>query len=171
MKTSLPWVYCAGKIEKNGWRHDLVPDLRGAQHGVPIRQATFTYCGPYFVSCDHGCAHMNGKHAMATPLCIGRDEFQGHAEPEEVPRLCQQWLQRANLVFAWINRGDCHGTLIELGWAQTLGIPSYVGFANERLRKEMWFLTNCPKTFSRVHTNPRTAFEQAILLAATWQNK
>lgn len=79
-------IYLAGKIKKNGWRHDLVPGLRDA-YGIdqwtgywrggrdnptampeswPELQMPngLLYVGPFFVSDDHGCFHSDGRHGL-----------------------------------------------------------------------------------------------------------
>lgn len=82
-------LYLAGKIAKNDWRHEIVADLRvafaddfygtcghelGAVVADPayrwpvLRRAIFnhhSYTGPFFISCDHGCAHGDNLHGVA----------------------------------------------------------------------------------------------------------
>lgn len=77
-------IYLAGKIEKNCWRHTLVPSLRN--HGPDysddsesmgpwgvVYNAIFGrhhYVGPFFVGCDHGCFHGPDQHGVGAS---GRD--------------------------------------------------------------------------------------------------
>ena len=72
-------IYLAGKITKNGWRKEIVPQLRSAW-GAPCLDAAdwrdidplefylggvhFHYVGPYFVGCDHGCFHGPNSHGI-----------------------------------------------------------------------------------------------------------
>ncbi len=88
------WVYLAGKIAKNDWRHDLFPSLRDAilesdvadehyrnNQGRKSHEYISTvitpgilnclperdgllYGGPYFVGCDHGCYHGDSTHGQ-----------------------------------------------------------------------------------------------------------
>jgi hypothetical protein len=76
-----PTVYLAGKIGRNDWRHELVPELRGTVNGdcldpepvlfdptLRIDCGDFVYVGPFFVSCDHGCFHGPASHgAVGAP--------------------------------------------------------------------------------------------------------
>ena len=153
-------VYFAGKVGKGDWRHALVPDLRDSMGaiGTPIRCDQFVYCGPFFIACDHGCAHGPGTHGVG-PNCIGE------TSPPRwlVPSLCFRWLRRADLVFAWIDDPTCYGTLTEIGWAHALGKPVYVGFATEELAREMWFAASGPRTGSAIHATAKAALRYALL--------
>lgn len=82
-------IYLAGKIAKNDWRHTIVNGLRKAvdffdDDGVrlnqpwytwpPLPKAIFdyhTYTGPFFISCDHGCAHGPNEHGVAAAAASG----------------------------------------------------------------------------------------------------
>ena len=41
-------------------------------------------------------------------------------------------------MFAYINEGDCFGTLIEIGWAQALNKYYVVGLGPDAAYDEMW---------------------------------
>lgn len=156
-----PRVYLAGKIARNDWRHELVPGLDGAYLGQPIDCGQFIFCGPYFASCGHGCAHGAETHGLAD-RCGTRQT----APPRwSVPSLCCYWLHQADLVFAWIDDPTCFGTLTELGWAQMLGKSVFVGFSNAQLRGQMWFVLYGPKTHHGVFDSPHTALQRALALA------
>ena len=82
-------IYLAGKIARNDWRHAIVADLRtafnddfygawghelGAVVADPsyrwpvLRRSIFNhhnYTGPFFISCNHGCAHGDNLHGVA----------------------------------------------------------------------------------------------------------
>lgn len=70
-------VYFAGKVRKNCWRHELVPNLGGVHHGccgedhvegdglwraVETNIKRCCTVGPFFVADDHGCYHGDGQH-------------------------------------------------------------------------------------------------------------
>ncbi len=71
-------VYLAGKVEKNCWRHSVVPTLRSSMiagdnavwntlpNAIVVKRNdvdySFDYSGPFFLSCDHGCCHSPGTH-------------------------------------------------------------------------------------------------------------
>lgn len=67
--------YLAGKISKNGWRHDIVKVLRNdyclhssASFWPRLEKVIFEqfdYTGPYFTGCNHGCTHAAGEHTWA----------------------------------------------------------------------------------------------------------
>lgn len=131
----LPKVYLAGKIRKHCWRHKLIYGLRGhSWSNGPLEQSLFSYVGPFFVGCDHGCFHNENSHGSIARrtdyLCVGRGlhaEFD--APHHEVVALCLEAVRKADLVFCYIDSADCHGTLIELGCAIAYGIPFVIAFA------------------------------------------
>jgi hypothetical protein len=151
-------VYLAGKIEKNDWRHELVPNLRGLEIGRLVHCGPFIYCGPYFLACDHGCAHGFNTHGLQPNRCM-----PGELPPRwTVPSVCCQWLRRANLLFAWIENHTCHGTLTEIGWAHMLGIPVFMAFSSRDLCEQMWFPAGGPRTVANVFSSPKDALLTAI---------
>ena len=48
---------------------------------------------------------------------------------------------RSNFVFAYIDDPSCFGTLCEIGYAVGRNIPVAVLFANNQLKKDMWFVS------------------------------
>lgn len=150
-------VYLAGKIGKNDYRHSIVPGLRrtwpdlsdqpfGTWPSWPVLpKAVFgiaDYVGPYFVSCDHGCAHGNESHAT-----IDCSRFVEHAGDEVGPRSfaheqCLRAITAADVVLAYIDTLDCYGTLFELGYAHALHKIILVVINSDDLRspyEDMWF--------------------------------
>jgi hypothetical protein len=134
----LPYIYLAGKIEKNCWRSRLVTGLR--EHSWdegPLEQSTFCYVGPFFVSCDHGCYHGQETHGVGSGcspvLEIARSEVRA---------LCDAAISKADLVFCYITALDCFATQNEIGWTQAQGIPLVIAFAPgiaSAAFNEMWF--------------------------------
>jgi hypothetical protein len=108
-----PKLYLAGKIKKNDFRHSIVSDLH--EHGPnegPIENEDFIYVGPFFVSCDHGCYHQERSHGVINDDgCVGDPA----GTRRQVIKRNNTALDSADLVFAYIDATDCHGTLIELG--------------------------------------------------------
>lgn len=156
-----PYLYLAGKIRRNDWRLSLVPQLGTTLLGQPIECENFHYDGPYLMSCDHGCAHGPETHGLGYGGCIWL------APPKWlVPGLCYYWLKRANLVFAWIDDPTCFGTLTEIGWAQALDRPVFIGFSTYTLQREMWFAAAGPSTCAGQFDSPHDALQQAISLAS-----
>ena len=132
-----PAVYLAGKIGQTDWRHGLVPTLRGhVWADGPIDAGDFLYCGPFFVSCDHGCNHRPGSHGAAAG-CGGQPKFT-HSE---VVKHNNQALDDCDLVFAYITSPDCYGTLHELGWAVRAGKRVLVVFAPGMPVDDFWYVS------------------------------
>lgn len=131
-----PTLYLAGKISKNDWRHTLIPGLR--EHSWsddPIHTSHFSYVGPFFASCDHGCGHNPGSHG-AVQECT-----EPHYTRRDVVDLNMAALVKANLVFAYINAPDCYGTVMEIGWAIANGKRVVMAFAPDLNDDDFWFLS------------------------------
>jgi hypothetical protein len=130
-----PNVYLAGKIRKHCWRHQLISGLRNHSWGDgPLQQNRFTYIGPFFIGCDHGCFHNKNSHGNVAirgdNLCPGRDSNAEFDAPHlEVANLCLDALLKADLVFCYIDAADCYGTLVEIGYAIAIDVPLVVAFA------------------------------------------
>lgn len=162
-------IYLAGKITANDWRHTIVPALRAGEplvyqstgprdhdsmpvFGFPVLQGAIfgvhDYVGPFFVSCDHGCYH----HAESHGVGAWDDEWGGHGDPyncqvatenlprrAEVVRVCLEAIDRADVVFAWFDDPNCHGTLTEVGYAVAKGKRLWAGFGAPGLWSDLWF--------------------------------
>ena len=48
-------------------------------------------------------------------------------------------LRAADALFAYIETGDAYGSLVEIGMAQALGIPTRVLFGPDAPRDDMWY--------------------------------
>lgn len=154
MKYSL---YLAGKIDKNDWRHDLVPDLRGhLWTDGPIDTALYKYVGPFFVACDHGCNHKPSSHSATAGYEFGESEFTR----SNVISNNNSALNAADLVFAYINAPDCFGTLVELGWALRAGKRVVVVFATEILFDDFWYVSHQAHS---VHINQGPSILKTLL--------
>jgi hypothetical protein len=144
-------IYMAGKIKKNCWRHGIVDGLRSAIQGVcgnneyvePLPSVLLNsvfgkhhYVGPFFVGCDHGCYHGDGRHGFSA------------SDRHSVPTLGGQQLaykraligiENCDLFFAWIDSKDCFGTLVEIGYARALGKDVYIGIHTDFDDSDLWF--------------------------------
>lgn len=158
-------VYLAGKITKNGWRHELPlkADIgytdwsQKSQNANEVLPAWETIpnglgdgihlTGPFFVGCDHGCAHRGGAHGI-TGGCIS-----SVATREATVKLCLDAIEKSDIVFAWIDTDDAYGTLVELGYAKGKGKRIIVAHppetyfrgvaldeSNISTRSDIWFL-------------------------------
>lgn len=107
-------VYLAGKV---------CPDWR---KGIAFPGSSIT--GPDMSRILHG--DDGDLHAYNSEWQHGLREY--HAE---VLKLCFEQIRASDVFFAWINSPDCHGTLVELGYAKAIGKPVYIGFDN-KVRRE-----------------------------------
>lgn len=153
-------IYLAGKISANDWRHTIVPDLRDTclkfgveglpdnwpilRHGIaPNRH----YVGPYFIGCDHGCYHGKDSHGFG-PGCSGDiEEFPGEtydnhcptrAKEQYVVKQCHDAIDRADVVFAWIDDLTAFGTIFELGYA--VGRKQVYLASPDEVSNDLWFM-------------------------------
>lgn len=166
-------VYLAGPIAKNDWRHSIVTGLRGESalrqgedwDDWPIMERAIFgdhhYVGPYFLSCDHGCFHGQATHGCGetngcTPgVPCGPEsaipaealwECEGELRRDYVARQCVAAISRCSVIFAWIDRPDCYGTLVELGYAARLNdernawLPK-IFMAGPGMTDEHWLLS------------------------------
>lgn len=107
----------------------LVPDGRA----IP-------YTGPFWRDLWGGHGGGLGPHAFADEF---PNDFGGHgpddnviSDPLLVCRLCRECIRRADLVFAWLDSRNCHGTLLEIGWATEAN--KIVAVAIPRWDRELW---------------------------------
>lgn len=145
-------VYLAGKISKNDWRHKLVPGLRGHSWELgPIATHDFTYAGPFFQSCDHGCLHGPSTHGMGAGVGTCKEDIT--YSPTDIIRENDAALLSANLVFVYISATDCHGTMVEIGLASAqLFTRIVVAFAPGIDATDFWYAT---ARAAAVHENVR----------------
>jgi hypothetical protein len=145
-------MYFAGKIRKHCWRSSIVhvsndwsgecgygpPDDFRSQPWPIQERAIFGehhYCGPYFISCDHGCFHGDDTHG-----CNANGEWTdgNHRDGGRViVDQCLAAIEKADLVFAWIDEADCYGTVAELGFAASIATPIWIG--GPRRFRDLWF--------------------------------
>lgn len=143
-------VYLAGKIEPYDWRHRFCfyrgnpGDPEDIASGCTIDvDDNLTITGPFFISCDHRCYHGEGKHGVGAVNSLHSNEWGGcmgnFFTRDDVLNICKGQIDRAEIVFAYINKDDCYGTLAEIGYAHAQGKDIVVVFSNDELKKEMWF--------------------------------
>lgn len=179
-------IYLAGPIQKDCWRHALVPDLRTygsdpdevAAPNLPwptLSRAVlgqFDYVGPYFISDDHGCGHQPGQHGMANTACIG---LAPEIDRTWVVSRCLQAVGQADVLFAWLERPDCHGSCVEIGAALAIGVGVAVAYpylGNPAV--EAWFpgaaasLQDRNRILSGRFSSATAAFEDLVVRRADW---
>jgi len=131
-------VYMAGKISVNDWRHDILGErkLRNSDYwktdSLHTHKTTLKinnevdYCGPFFVSCDHGCYHGESTHGVV------RDngyDCSGSSPVTEKTLFngCLKQIEKADYVFCWIDDLTAYGTLFELGIAYEKNKKIFIG--------------------------------------------
>jgi len=200
-------IYLAGKIAWNDWRHTIVADLRtafhddfygGSGHALGEDVAAPSYCwpvlwcaifnhhaytGPFFISCDHGCAHgenLHGVAAVATTweahkrylteaeldawpedrlLDVERDN-QGCFIPTSKGGCIGEYGVRQERI-AWLDQEDAYGTLVELGFAKAL--QKQVWIAGPVSFPDLWFAYQSADRVLVPQPDARTAL-QALLV-------
>lgn len=168
-KFSGPRVFIAGKIRRNCFRHDLAPNLRSAGSGKFALQCDgFTYVGPFMDACDHGCRHGAGSHGVLGVPGFG---CEGAATSrEDVYRRNQFGIQIADLVVAYIDAPDCYGTIFELGFAASNGIPYVVLFAPGIDISDFWYLQQSQAKFRAPHVVSRKKLPSVFAdILAQWR--
>lgn len=163
-------IYLAGKITKdNDWRGDILGSHRpGGQDSEPFEGAALSdwkwqpqtgaifgahdYAGPFFVSCDHGCAHGPTSHGMGA----GEGDLCGIDPPtrEEVVARCMVAIQESDLLFAYLTSADAYGTLIEMGYARGRGVDVAVAWSPSLNVSEMWFARDIATYVAGPFSNP-----------------
>lgn len=117
-------IYMAGSICKNGWRNVFVDGLRSSpiESQLQVYNYSLIYVGPFFISCDHGCSHGSMTHGMGEGCqSWSEDTIPSGGDREKfVVNKCITQISKADTIFAWIDKVDCFGTLLELGYARGL---------------------------------------------------
>lgn len=154
-------VYMGGKIERNDWRHSIFKDLRSGNSDFFQSQMSkvdgFSYNGPFFVSCDHGCFHGVGNHGLGVindgcgTGSFGEkgQEVEKQFKRHEVINKCINWIKSSDIVFFWIDKRDAYGSIAEIALAHSLKKPIFIGVSHELENPEdMWFPLNLSNFFS-----------------------
>ena len=89
---------------------------------------------PFFVGCDHGCAHGPSTHGSGVAGCT-----QTATTRSEVARRCREGIDRADHVFAWLADLTAYGTLFEIGLAVGLGKKTWLYTSADRDHDDLWF--------------------------------
>jgi Nucleoside 2-deoxyribosyltransferase len=177
-------VYLAGPIERERKRWGFVDwnasESLGSEAPSPMEQMDswnaglyrifefgdrrFVYTGPFVgESCDHACAHST-PHAAISNCYRVRDDLDKSAVREAVLSGVVlrdlAAIRHSDAVIAWLPRGHCHGTIAEIGCAVGIGKPTYVGFKNQKLLDDHWFVARMCSSFG-VYASARELFDHA----------
>jgi hypothetical protein len=139
--------------------HDWLSSLTSFEESVPanawvvvrnvcnVHGANLHYTGPWWKDpLCHGSAS-DSMHPHGYSSCIERDFELSEIESRrvQVSDAVQVAIQRADLVFAWIDGPDCYGTILEIGYARAMDKAVVVAFSEEfastKAAHEMWLLT------------------------------
>jgi len=150
-------IYLAGKIWKNDWRHKIAHGIRDSgtnpwPYSLQCEESGHEITGPFFVSCDHGCAHGDGNHGCGE-TCMG-DRFHTTEDRRRfVKDECLEAIRNSTDVFAWISSLDCYGTLIELGYAAALEKTINVAVDKSlSVDNDLWFLASLSNSYFHAET-------------------
>lgn len=164
-------VYFAGKVTKNGWREEIIKLSEKIQQnksvksyreaGVPIGDG-YIYNGPYMKSCNHGGFHGKGTHGVGVGLkktsCCGNKEV---LQRRELFNLCMSLVDSSDAIFCYIDDVEAYGTMFELGYAYSKGIPTFVYLSDELdedYQDDLWFSLAKATQVKKV-SSPSEAFE------------
>jgi nucleoside 2-deoxyribosyltransferase len=76
-----------------------------------------------------------GRFQYAGPSIVGGHGYGYH----ELAKTCLAEVSKSDVLFAWIDRKDTVGTMVEIGAAHSLQKPIFVAFANQGLAKRFYF--------------------------------
>jgi nucleoside 2-deoxyribosyltransferase len=165
-------IYLAGKVAKNDWRHRLVSDLST----VDTKQWRFTrslpmgeniYIGPFFVSCDHGCAH--GVNSHGAGVSCEQDLHQAGDQQEQVFWKSCSGIRACDVFIVWAdeNFSTAYGTLTEIGMAYALKKPIVFVAKTGVTLNDQWFARECAGSFQIRADDPVVAVESLLHVITT----
>lgn len=151
------FAYLAGAIKKNDWRNNFI-HYRGEPHDprdigngyIAHVNNNLSITGPFFIACDHGCYHGDTKHGVGAVSSlhpsseeVEEGEWGGcmgnYYTKDDVLNICKEQIDKADIVFAYIDCDDCYGTLAEIGYAHAKGKDIVIVFGKNAPKDEMWF--------------------------------
>ncbi len=149
-------IYMAGKVNISDWRHDIIGGRRLRNHdywdscedpydnnnGKYLELDFFTYTGPFFVACDHGCSHGDSTHGAGRNNCVSKIPSKS-----EIFKHCIKQIKDSDYIFCWIDSLDCYGTLFELGIAHENNKKIFIG-VDKKLKLNDIPICECGHDFS-----------------------
>lgn len=127
-KLSLPVVYLAGKMNggsvdeqtqgiNQDWRWPLIGEelIRPNEDFWPnVAMGQFHYAGPFY---GNWKSHMPLQGKDLHGVGADRDWGVGGRDQSQVIKFCIDAIHSSDIVFAWMDTNDAHGTLMEIAWA------------------------------------------------------
>jgi hypothetical protein len=177
-----PIIYLAGKIGHDDWRTQIFGSRFGSvdwadddatsgfkkllDETLTTDCGRFLYGGPFFIACDHSCAHAPNGHGASPSGCLTGNAPYGRLEIlNEIWRVNCARIKRADFIFAYINETDCYGTLIELGYAAALDKNIGVGIGRNIKVEEfddLWMARQCHRYGSPWLGSPAETFHEFL---------
>jgi len=140
-------IYLAGKVSDIDWRQELLPkkalfigrdlleenpDKEDPDYCTNWSWETYRfafdnvhdYVGPFYM--PFASLGSFPKHNAVDGYCRNTHDMELYAGRSRVARLCFEAIEKADLVFAWIDHISAYGTCAELGYAAALGKQIYV---------------------------------------------
>lgn len=158
--------YLAGKIgDADDWRSEVVRGLDGANRAFraevedapyverfPILESAvlghegWDYVGPYYVEAH--CGWNDDYVSHAAPDGLGSHDVEDRTV---IHSLCLRAIRECDIVFAWVDRADCYGTLVEVGYALSQDKRIMVCFppSAAKIEQDMWFVASCSNERAR----------------------
>jgi hypothetical protein len=170
-------VYVAGPVvEEEGWGDDENDDdytpyiswtvftgwrgtiFKSQKHGaIPLGTACgrFIYNGPLFESWNHGSAEgtMHGENFYSHNGCDG--------DEDKLVRRCMAQVKDSDFLFAWVDRIDTVGTIVEITVAHACGVPIFLAHKSEYYFRHFYFI-NSLSAMCGVRPTAREAWQRFV---------
>jgi hypothetical protein len=189
--TPVKSFYLAGKITGTTWRESIVPGWSEENHSwaygsafldyeydktwatVPnacsVLGAGMHFTGPWWKdteSCGHSTSDSSsfphGYGSQVNNLGLHLQDVTARQLRTEVLSAVKSAIARSDMLFAWIDSGDCYGTIYEIGYAKALGKPVAVGISEDLcstpVADDLWL--SCHGNYALVAKTPLGAWEQ-----------
>lgn len=194
----MPVIYAAGRIERSRERFgaiECVLDHHLQQAGevceAPItfgalNGKSFAYSGPYTYGCDHSCSHTpqlgTRSHGAGVTACAESvmsnvvSTLDGENLDEEnlgrnaaiILSRSLDGVRKCDILFAWLDDYECHGTLVEIGYAHALGKTIVIGRPPHiKPDGELWFAIKTAQLMIETQTAERAFAELVDIFGAT----
>jgi hypothetical protein len=130
-------IYLAGSISNSNWREEVIENFSDISYKVCADYTSYwptlskvifgehDYVGPYYMGTYDNNTHGAGKH-LGDPMAC------------DIVDLCTAAIRKSDLVFAWIDRPDVYGTILEIGIAKGMG--KTVVISGSKYYSDMWFV-------------------------------
>jgi hypothetical protein len=102
----------------------------------------------------------SGPHLEYDHNCISQDHGGNYREKHEILNAAISGIKKSDLVFAWIDREDCHGTIAEIGYAVAAGKSLII--AGPKKFDEFWFVYSLATATVFDVASPRAALEALV---------